>query len=542
MRALLAVFAVTLLLYTGLSPGQTGRRAPRGAFRFVDPSDSLIEELERAASAGRWGGVYHRGDGLGFNHTLILHPDGRFAFEWNGCLGTYDQRRGFVKDLGDRLVLGKETYWVIGWGERRYLVEDRELEDFGNAINSRAEPRWEPQGLFYLRREDENKSATGLPDLPERARLMLHAEPLSARVVAVSTPSVVRHEAGFEEVVLDVALDAGARRGVLPKLALRGDFSCRLDVYAVSPASSSARCSLFSRGRHPREGDLVSTLPAGKAKPDPLGGRASLIEIKSSEGRRPPIENLSRHRMTRFSGKTELSGAAEAGFDVRPVGVVRALAASGEIARSNPFEAATARAVVSLGGNAYVGLPGGELAAYRIEYDGAPVGEGFYLPTEAFLSGPRDWALAAAGERRDRSAFGRAVRAAMTQAGAELLGLTPAQFDGLEELSIESLTDEQRERLKRYLGVQARAGTVGDAERKTAPEWHARYWAARDAARARLMAEDRAAYERHLDLEFAYDDLHHAHERRSKAAWEAWKREHLTARPASRSRASPAAD
>ena len=39
-------------------------------------------------------GDYYFGDGLGVNCSLTVTAKGKFTFQWNGCLGTYDKNEG----------------------------------------------------------------------------------------------------------------------------------------------------------------------------------------------------------------------------------------------------------------------------------------------------------------------------------------------------------------------------------------------------------------------------------------------------------------
>lgn len=50
-------------------------------------------------------GEYYRGDGLGYNISLSLHPSGTYEAIWTGCLGTYGTARGSWNVEGNRLQL-----------------------------------------------------------------------------------------------------------------------------------------------------------------------------------------------------------------------------------------------------------------------------------------------------------------------------------------------------------------------------------------------------------------------------------------------------
>ena len=43
--------------------------------------------------------------GLGLSWGLSILPDGRYSFRWSGCCGVYYRESGFVKSVGEYLVL-----------------------------------------------------------------------------------------------------------------------------------------------------------------------------------------------------------------------------------------------------------------------------------------------------------------------------------------------------------------------------------------------------------------------------------------------------
>lgn len=167
-----------------------------------------------------WTGHYYCGDGLGFNCSLELDHDGRFAFLWEGCMGTYGKHAGDYARTGDTLTLvidgqapdklplgslmlaisidwmrqvqrdAREALQLIPmrWGERKYLVPRPAMREFVNAVNLGTEPRAGVHGYYMLLtpRQDGWKldRPAGLPELgPEWAGRLLPA-PIEARVVA----------------------------------------------------------------------------------------------------------------------------------------------------------------------------------------------------------------------------------------------------------------------------------------------------------------------------------------------------------------------
>jgi len=55
--------------------------------------------------AERFAGAYYRGDGLGYNVTLVLKEDGRYEAWWDGCLGRYGTAKGNWALKSAKLIL-----------------------------------------------------------------------------------------------------------------------------------------------------------------------------------------------------------------------------------------------------------------------------------------------------------------------------------------------------------------------------------------------------------------------------------------------------
>jgi hypothetical protein len=159
-------------------------------------------------------GDYYYGDGLGINCSLSIKPDGHFAFRWTGCLGVYDQNTGGATVVARHLILtpdrpnvregfrGTATdFHVVPWGDRLYLVPEKDRQAFCNAINQGREPRFNLHGRFHVRRGDWEKKVAGLPDVPESWRPLLLSGSLRGKIVEVLSNGQAR-------------VDIGAKRGV----------------------------------------------------------------------------------------------------------------------------------------------------------------------------------------------------------------------------------------------------------------------------------------------------------------------------------------
>ena len=82
--------------------------------------------------------------------------------------------------------------YPVTWGERTYLIDEQELDDFTDAINLGFEPRVEsPQreyyGTFLMREGDEERKTAGEPSLPQKYKDRLIREPIEATIVSIET-------------------------------------------------------------------------------------------------------------------------------------------------------------------------------------------------------------------------------------------------------------------------------------------------------------------------------------------------------------------
>lgn len=185
------------------------------------------------ATLGRhpWAGEYYEGDGLGANISLALAPSGGVAVTWTGCLGLYGANQGRVIERDGTLRFAyeapnadgfpgfPEAVLPVRWGERRYLVPERKLVDFVNAIHRGFEPRDRIHGMFLLAEGDEAKPVQGLPALPPRHLAMIRSRSLEARVTAVERRET-RKDAYGCTTVYRLTLDRGSRDGLAPGLEL----------------------------------------------------------------------------------------------------------------------------------------------------------------------------------------------------------------------------------------------------------------------------------------------------------------------------------
>lgn len=144
-------------------------------------------------------GQYSFGNGLNQNFELTIAEDGTFSYEQATYEGPIAQAAGTVAIRGGKLVLSPDTATVeawpagmglqlvpVAWGERQYLVPDKDIMMFVNAVNRGNEPvRQVSRGNFFLREGDLDKPAPGKPDLPERESALILKKPVNGRVLAM---------------------------------------------------------------------------------------------------------------------------------------------------------------------------------------------------------------------------------------------------------------------------------------------------------------------------------------------------------------------
>jgi len=303
MRASISALAVAAMLAVGGTSRAEESAAPtptptptaeeeerrRNYYQEYEAREKLLKEkraaveaqlADLAANPGKypawareWAGTYYCGDGLGMNVAIALGPEGDFVYTWNGCLGLYDSNIAKVRETkDDRLVLDLEDrpgdssmrymddeFALVRWGERRYLVPMRKLQDFCNDVNR----GWESahpalshamKGTGRGRRSGEETQAPGgLPEVPEFARPWLLSGPIEATVVRVENVRTVPTSAAkLADLRADATIDAGARKGLVAGMEMHipGDEMCTIELVGVDDDESTGtlRGMLYDRG------------------------------------------------------------------------------------------------------------------------------------------------------------------------------------------------------------------------------------------------------------------------------------------------------
>jgi len=269
----LLLFGLSLPLLDGTSPAyaslpQTASSraetsqalATREAFkRGVEAQRAAIAKENSTTPGAAWDGEYYSGDGTGENVSLSLAPRSGVAATWEGCLGTYAANKGRVTPQADGSLLlnyeqpndqegiGFAEHVVpVAWGDRMYMISEKELPEFVSAVNLGDEPRENAQGSFLMRKGDEQRKAYRLPVLPPPQRSLIRNMPLEVGVVSASRLRSMDADdfvCGYR-----LELDHGANDGLAAGMHLRttgASAGNRITLEQTTPTRAVGTLNLF---------------------------------------------------------------------------------------------------------------------------------------------------------------------------------------------------------------------------------------------------------------------------------------------------------
>lgn len=148
--------------------------------------------------------------------SLVLAPDGTFKTSWGACessgeaQGTwnFEDRRLFLrhqssysKDHGERgspyweADARTDEYWVVPWGQRNFLVESSDMDQFVQDVNTNCE-RGQGAHARYSREGRGARPATGKPDLPKPWSDRLLPAEIRGKVLEVLASGRIRADLG----------------------------------------------------------------------------------------------------------------------------------------------------------------------------------------------------------------------------------------------------------------------------------------------------------------------------------------------------------
>lgn len=234
--------------------------ATQRAFQHaVDAQRDAIAKENSTTPRVAWAGDYYFGDGLGQNVSLSLAPLSGVTATWQGCLGTYSANKGRVvpqadgsllleyEQPNDQRGLGFADHVVpVAWGDRMYMISEKELPAFASAVNLGDEPRKGAYGSFLMREGDERRKAYGMPVLPPAQQSLIREVPLEVGVVSANR--LHDNHADEFECRYRLELDHGANDGLvagMKLLTIGGSAHNRVTVEQTTPTRAVGTVSLF---------------------------------------------------------------------------------------------------------------------------------------------------------------------------------------------------------------------------------------------------------------------------------------------------------
>lgn len=200
--------------------------------------DAELAALDRDAFpegdwAREWAGTYYTGDGLGTNVTIKVAPESGVTYTDYGCLGLYDMNHGEIAEVLDdglRLTLAfdpdldytdfmDDRLYFVRWGDRKYMVPERQMIDLVNGYNQGGFsrellmniPRWY-EGRVQGRWDE--KAPEGVPQLPAKWAAMLLTEPMKLSITAVEAVPPRNVTAAVNRWAWKLSFDRGRAEGV----------------------------------------------------------------------------------------------------------------------------------------------------------------------------------------------------------------------------------------------------------------------------------------------------------------------------------------
>jgi hypothetical protein len=126
---------------------------------------------------------------------------------------------------------------TVRWGKRRYLIPESRQIDFVNAINRGMEPSSDRFSMFLLARENREKPASQLPDLPDAMLALIRRTPLLLRVMSVESEIEKRSSADFATCTFRLRLAVPDGAGLVPGLEFEATKPGIYETATVAEAS-----------------------------------------------------------------------------------------------------------------------------------------------------------------------------------------------------------------------------------------------------------------------------------------------------------------
>ena len=454
-------------------------------------------EIEQLKAPHPWAGEYS-----GSIRLMSLAPSGRYCvtLESDMLTGTVSGNCGRLRLEGDWFVADDgpleweksddngPPYLRVPWGEMSYLIPERRLLDFVNAVNAGDEPGYGSRiAVGFVRSSEVEPLAAGEPALPAEFRALLRMKPLVATAVAVSsrTKTISR----FEGVGDDISIEKCASEGRFDIGAASGAF-VGMELHAQS-ADELARVRLASVDAQSSSGLIEQEdcadrdlIPAGTrfATRRRWNIRAVLstqplhIDIRYASAKRYPA--FYEGTLEELDGKNPFSGAAAAGFGWEKIADVTFSGTFGGSLELRQSKARRDRTLLSIGGNAVIradrsdavkkeedGIEIRRFAVYRLSYRGQAINPAseFALSLRRSSKGGYDWPGALLGIQAAACGAAPASRDAHRAAALDVLHWDEETLRRAADLRFEDLRPDQRAAAEALIPEPLRSGYVWPA-------------------------------------------------------------------------------
>ena len=161
----------------------------------------------------------------GFLHFVVIQKTGKRRSEGRELnLFNAEDRKELFGVEGDKEPEREFKMLPVEWSGRIYLLHEKDVMDFANAVNLGLEPRQQLSsmhssspwyGSLYLRSGDESKKVIGKPRLPKEWQSFLLSKPVVAKVLSVEKTKVTKYITAFT-----ATINIGSRSGLKVGMSL----------------------------------------------------------------------------------------------------------------------------------------------------------------------------------------------------------------------------------------------------------------------------------------------------------------------------------
>ncbi len=149
--------------------------------------------------------------------------DGRVTIQWG---------RGSASRL--------DELFPVRWGERRYLVSEKNVPEFFSVAEANGNMRW-PESFLLV--ADFTKPGQGVPQLPEAVKKT------TTTIVGTIAALGSEKDRGSGEVTLEITLDIGIADGLAPRMMcqLNASDDLKVQIQVQSLGERETKCAAIYR-------------------------------------------------------------------------------------------------------------------------------------------------------------------------------------------------------------------------------------------------------------------------------------------------------